>query len=433
MKSKQTKINYADLWGLREEKYKFLDSYDIENTKWQSLNPADPQNFFVVKDFVNQKLYEQFFPLEKIFKQFNAGVATGKDNVLVDFEKQSLLRKLSINDKSTFETFMENNKVEEELIEKWFDELNKINIEEQIREYNYRPFDNRYVIYSSKILQRARKEIMDNFMRQNIAISVTNSSSQGKYNEVFISDKITDKHLTGQQTYVFPLYLYGEEDGQGMIFDGQEKLDIEGAQHTLRSSENRSSNINWNNLPTFCSTLQSFTSSLTKSFIQPAEAIFYYIYAILYSNIYRKKYQEFLKIDFPRIPFTEDYSLFKSLAQRGEQLVNLHLLGSKELGNPLVKFYGRGDNLVEKREWKNHQAWINDKQYFTSIKEEVWKYYIGGYQVLDKWLKDRKGRILSSEDIKHYCRVATAISETIEIQKEIDKLYPRVEKSFIKS
>lgn len=411
-------VKYADAWGLREEKYKFLDNYDIENTKWRSLKPTDPQNFFVVKDFGQEDKYKKFISISDIFVKFNAGIATGKDDVLVDFKKQSLLKKLFINDKSAFEIFMKSNNVDGELIEKWFDELNRIDVEEQIKEYSYRPFDNRHVIYNSKILQRARKEIMDNFVRENIAISITNSSSQEKYNEVFISNRIADKHLTGQQTYVFPLYLYNEEKRQRTIFDGQEKLDIEGAQHTLRINEGKASNINWSNLPTFCST-------------QTEDAIFYYIYAILYSNVYRQKYQEFLKIDFPRVPFTQDDSLLKALAQRGEQLVNLHLLKSKELQNLSVKFYGRGDNLVDKREWKNGQVWINEKQYFAPIKEEVWKYYIGGYQVADKWLKDRKSRVLSSVDIKHYCKVATAISETIEIQKEIDRLYPKVEGSLI--
>jgi len=424
-------IKYEDIWGLREEKYKFLDSYDIENTKWQNLKPTDPQNFFVIKDFGEEDRYRKFISISDIFTKFNAGIATGKDDVLVDFDKNSLLRKLSISDKSVFKAFMENNRVEEELIGKWFNEFKKINIEEQILKYSYRPFDNRYVVYNSKILQRARKEIMDNFIRENISISITNTSSQEKYNEVFISSKIADKHLTGQQTYVFPLYLYDKQENQGTIFDGQEKLDIEGSQHTLRANKDKSPNINWSNLPTFCSTLQSFTSSLTGSFIQPTEAIFYYIYAILYSNVYRQKYQEFLKIDFPRVPFTGDDNLFKALAQRGEQLVNLHLLKARELENPSVKFYGRGDNSVEKREWKNNQVWVNNKQYFASVKDGLWKYYIGGYQVLDKWLKDRKGRVLFSEDIKHYCKIATAISETIEVQKEIDRLYPKVEKSLI--
>lgn len=416
MKNKQTKINYADLWGLREEKYKFLDNHDIKNTKWRNLKPTNPQNFFVVKDFGEEDKYKKFISVSDIFIKFNAGIATGKDDVLVDFEKQSLLRKLSANDRSTFDVFMENNKVNGELIEKWFDELSKIDLEEKIKEYSYRPFDNRYVIYNSKVLQRARKIIMDNFLTKYNIGFIFRKNITGNWHHSFITENLMDGNYLEARTYVFPLYLYDKQEDQGTIFDGQEKLDIEGVQHTLRSDKGKTPNIDWNNLPTFCST-------------QTAEAIFYYIYAILYSNVYRQKYQEFLKIDFPRIPFTEDESLFNALVQRGEQLVNLHLLKSKKLENPSIKFYGRGDSLVEKREWKNDQVWINNKQYFASIKDEIWNYQVGGYQVVDKWLKDRKGRILSSEDIKHYCKVATALAKTIEIQKEIDRLYSKVEPS----
>lgn len=422
-------INYADVWGLREEKYKFLDNYDFENTEWLNLKPTDPQNFFVVKDFEEGDKYKKFTSVSDIFIKFNAGIATGKDDALIDFERQPLLRKLSINDKLAFEVFMKNNKVDGELIKKWFDELNKINIGEQIKEYSYRPFDNRYIIYNSKILQRARGIIMDNFLTKPNIGFIFRKNITGSWRHAFVTESLMDGNYLEARTYVFPLYLYNKQEDQRTIFDGQEKLDIEGAQHTLRVDKGKAPNINWNNLPTFCSTLQPFTSILTKSFIQPTEAIFYYIYAILYSNTYRQKYQEFLKIDFPRIPFIQDYRLFQALVQRGEQLVNLYLLKSKELENPLIKLYGRGDNSVEKRDWRSNQVWINNNQYFAPVEEEVWKYYIGGYQVADQWLKYRKGRTLSSEDIKRCCKVVTAIFKTIEIQKEIDRLYLSVEKS----
>ena len=138
-----------------------------------------------------------------------------------------------------------------------------------------------------------------------------------------------------------------------------------------------------------------------------------------------------MKIDFPRIPFIKDYKLFKQLAELGEKLVALHLLQSPGLEKPVAKFQGKDGNLVEKREYKDGRVYINDIQYFEGIDLEVWNYHIGGYQVLDKWLKDRKGRYLSAEDIKHYCRIVTALAKTIEIQKEIDTLYPGVEKNLI--
>jgi predicted helicase len=179
-------------------------------------------------------------------------------------------------------------------------------------------------------------------------------------------------------------------------------------------------------------------AKLTKDFKRAPtpEQIFYYIYAVLYSNVYRIRYIEFLKIDFPRIPFTKDYRLFLDMAEQGELLVNLHLLKSQTLNNPTVKFQDTGSNKIEQIKYDllpdsgQPRVYINKEQYFEGVPEEVWAYQIGGYQVCEKWLKDRKGRLLSLEDIKHYCRVVTAIAKTIEVQREIDTLYPGVEEEF---
>jgi len=175
--------------------------------------------------------------------------------------------------------------------------------------------------------------------------------------------------------------------------------------------------------------------------------IFYYIYAVLYSNTYRKKYTEFLKIDFPRVPFAKDYKLFKKMAEFGERLVALHLMKpvgaiprlrrdvphELPLQKPIAKFQGKSDNRVEKLQYseKQNRVYINKDQYFEGITKEVWQYQIGGYQACRKWLRDRKNRSLSLDDIKHYCRVATALQKTIEIQNEIDVVYPKVEKGTI--
>jgi REP element-mobilizing transposase RayT len=161
--------------------------------------------------------------------------------------------------------------------------------------------------------------------------------------------------------------------------------------------------------------------------------VFCYIYAILYSNIYRTEYAEFLKIDFPRIPFTKDYNLFSKMGECGKRLVDLHLLKSSELDPPVAKFQGKGDDKVEKLRYdeKERRVYINPNQYFEGIIKDVQQYQIGGYQVCDKWLKDRKGRTLSLDDIKHYCKVVTSLSNTIEIQKAIDDIYPEVEKETV--
>ena len=212
---------------------------------------------------------------------------------------------------------------------------------------------------------------------------------------------------------VFPLYLYPEKKEkkksaivQMMMFEPEAEY------------KTRQPNIN-----------PVLVEELKKKYIKTVtpEEIFYYIYAILYSNAYRKKYAEFLKIDFPRIPLTKDYKLFIQLGKLGHELADLHLLKSKDLDKTISKFPIDGSNKVEKPKYENEKVWINKEQYFNGIKEEVWKYQIGGYQICEKWLKDRKGRILSLDEIKTYCKIVTALSNTIELQKEIDKFYNMLE------
>jgi len=161
------------------------------------------------------------------------------------------------------------------------------------------------------------------------------------------------------------------------------------------------------------------------------EEIFYYVYAILYSKTYRTKYAEFLKNDFPYIPFTKNYKLFHTLAKLGNQLAGFHLLKAKELEKTAQIFSIKGNNEIEKLEYEDGKVWINKTQYFNNIKEEIWQYQIGGYQVCEKWLKDRKGRTLTFEEIQTYSKIVTALSKTIELQTEIDKLYESVEKTLL--
>ncbi len=163
------------------------------------------------------------------------------------------------------------------------------------------------------------------------------------------------------------------------------------------------------------------------------EDILYYIYAVFYSDIYREKYAAFLKIDFPRVPLTRNLDLFKKMARLGKHLVDLHLLKSKDLDKTVAKYRGTGENdIIEKPIYqeRGRRVYINKEKYFEGIAPDVWNYHIGGYQVLQKYLKDRKGRRL--EDPRHYVQIATAISGTISLQRKIDMLYPDVEKELIK-
>lgn len=151
------------------------------------------------------------------------------------------------------------------------------------------------------------------------------------------------------------------------------------------------------------------------------EDVFHYAYAIFHSPTYRTRYAEFLKIDFPRLPLTSDKKLFAKLVTKGKELVEFHLLKSSKVDDFITTYPEIGENKVEKVAYANGKVHINNQQYFGELPEEVWKFKVGGYQVCEKWLKDRKGRVLSGDDIAHYQRVVVSLKETIRLMKEIDK------------
>jgi predicted helicase len=165
------------------------------------------------------------------------------------------------------------------------------------------------------------------------------------------------------------------------------------------------------------------------------EEVFHYVYAVLYSPPYREKHDQFLKGDFPRIPFPAETAAFRSMTALGAELTALHLLRSPALDSAIAGFHGKGDNQVASHKIagrtydpKAGRVYVNREQYFDAIPEGLWNCQIGGYQVLDKWLDDRAERRLSADDVRHYCRVAMALAETLRIQKQLTDIYPDVEK-----
>jgi hypothetical protein len=416
-KQTEKQVFYQELIGEREEKYKFLDTHDVSNVEWLKLDPKKPHWFFVPKEFGDEEKYKKFLSLKEIFTKYNAGIATGKDEVLVDFDKNRLIRKFSARDKALFELSFQNY-ITTNLIEKWYNEIQTTQIEKQVIPYYYRPFDIRFTIYNSKILQRARKDLMDHLVKSNIALVVTKILSSESFQHAFIADGVGDRTFIStrgkEANYYFPLWLHTSENKT------QKQI------HILNSPEQKTSNIN-----------KEIIDLLSFSYGTPVspEEIFYYIYAVLYSNIYREKYLEFLKIDFPRIPFTKDLNLFKKLSEIGKQLVEIHLLKSDLLNTTSSRFEGDGNESVKKVIYnaEEKRIYINENQYFTNVEPEVWNYFIGGYQVLSKWLKDRKEYRLTDEEIKTYIKIIKSLEQTIKLQKEIDSLYPQIEENLITS
>jgi len=154
------------------------------------------------------------------------------------------------------------------------------------------------------------------------------------------------------------------------------------------------------------------------------EDVFHYIYAVFHSPTYRTRYAEFLKIDFPRLLLTSDRKLFARLVGYGAELVSLHLLKSATVDEFVTTFPVSGSNTVERVQYEKRRVWINATQYFGGVPEAVWEFQVGGYQVCEKWLKDRRGRPLSGDEITHYQRVVVALKETMRVMREIDRAIP---------
>ena len=152
------------------------------------------------------------------------------------------------------------------------------------------------------------------------------------------------------------------------------------------------------------------------------EQLFDYIYAVLHSPAYRTRYAEFLKSDFPRIPYPTDRKTFDMLVAKGGELRALHLMESPVLDKLITRYPVSGDHIVDKIRFENGKVWINVTQYFDGVPQVAWEFYIGGYQPAQKWLKDRKGRALTADDIRHYQRIIIALSETDRLMKEIDQI-----------
>jgi len=415
-KGLEKKVFHHERWGLRELKESWLLDNDIKTTEWKQLQPNSPYYFFVPKVEAHRELYSKFCRITDVFPINVTGIVTARDKFVIDFDVDTLKRRiamfrdLSLSDEVIKQGFKLSDtrgwklaKARKELAkdEKWDKHFARI---------LYRPFDIRDIYYTTKMVDWPRPEIMRHMMQDNLGLC-TNREVNGGFRHVLCTCNIindcTVSLETKERTYLFPLYLHPDTDKKDMFSH-------------LESGE-RQPNLN----PKLVKALAEVYAK------EPTpDAIFYYIYGVLYANTYRSKYAEFLKADFPRVPFTKDYDLFLKIGEHGKRLADLHLMKSVELDNPIARLQGSGDCKVEKPNCKREEKriYINKSQYFEGVEGEIWEYQIGGYKVAEKWLKDRKGRTLSPDDIRHYCRVVTALKRTMEVQQDIDALYPEVER-----
>ncbi len=415
-------VHYADLWGHREGKYQALAETDINRSDWKELKPSSPLYLFVPREEAQAEEYEKGWKVTDIFPVNSVGLFTARDHFVVDFDENILTNRI--------EEFRGTGLSDDEIRDKYELQDSKgwrlANARQEIRldgDYKraftnclYRPFDIRPLFYHKAVIERSRSQFMHHLLNgENLAICIGRAGQvvgSTQWDIVYCGRKIVDLNIFyrgGGQC--FPLYLYPTEG----------EMQFEGG--------HRRPNLN-------LEFIKAVSEKLGLRFVEDGkddleetlgpEDIFNYAYAVFHSPTYRSRYTEFLKIDFPRLPLTSDKELFKGLAAKGAELVSLHLMESPKLNSLIIKYPVAGSNVVDKVTYNEtaKRVYINKEQYFEGVLPDVWNFHIGGYQVCQKWLKDRKGRTLTYDELTHYQKVIVALKETIRLMAEIDKLIP---------
>ncbi|MFA7543542.1 MAG: type ISP restriction/modification enzyme [Candidatus Cloacimonadaceae bacterium] len=398
-----SKVFHHELYGLRISKYNWLETTPFQAENYTEINPSSPFYLFRPEATGNEH-YLNWTSLPEIFPVNSVGIVTARDGLTIQDSPNQVRKTVhhfaTLDPETARIAFNLGKDTRDWKVDLAQKDLKDSGLkDENIIPILYRPFDIRYTFYTGKSRGfhcMPRNDVMRHMQKENVGI-VFNRNVQIKYAHTLISETVVDLHVleTGLKgAYVAPLYL----------FPDKHKDDI------FASSE-REYNISPALLEAFHTRWEEF---------QP-EQLFYYVYAVLHSNLYRSRFAQYLRMDFPRIPFTEDYALFCSLAKMGKELAELHLMKSALLDNPIARYQGSGANdRVEYIKYNKDKGsvQINPDKYFEGITPELWNYHIGGYQVLNKYLKDRKGKML--EEPSHYCRMVTALAFTIDAQARID-------------
>ena len=434
-----TSVAQADSWGTREAKYRILSEAPPDSLASHSLHPLGPSYLFVPQSTDLLAEWEKAWKITDVMPVNSLGIATARDSLAVQWSKEQMLSVLrdfaALPVEEARAKYDLGKDARDWKVSLAQEDARTHGVETpEIRKILYRPFDIRFTYYTGTTRGfhcMPRREVMTHLLaRKNLGLSTTRSVEIGRgWEHVFCSQTLIQLHTVSlkEVNYLFPLYLAGDDSSGGK----QGNL-------SLTDTTLRQPTINLD--PGFLGDIQTRTGleflpegkgDLSKTF--GPEDVFDYLYAVFHSPTYRTRYAEFLKSDFPRVPLTGDKNLFGALVKKGAELVSLHLMESPELNNFITQYEQSDDNIVDKVAYveanpkigiKSSRVHINSIQYFEGVPKEVWEFHIGGYQVCEKWLKDRKGRKLSSDDIDHYQKIVVALSETIRIMKEIDKVIP---------
>lgn len=452
------KVYHSELYGIRDVKYPFLIKNNISSINWNLLKNKEPFYFFKPFDYKVYEIYQNGFGVSEVFKVLASGIQTEFDDLSLHndknkaIEKLNDLKNLNIEEISNKYNYNDAKRVK---IKKAIDDINTNEV--KVIPLEYKLFSQKQAIYTGQtngIMGRPRFDTMRHIVNsENIGFVTMRTQVDTEIpNTYFVSKNSIDKNFYGFQTYLFPLYLYpNEQDGifteekrkpnlnqeivdkiakkLDLSFTNEKVLDTSASTSTrtdVTSSDSRGTNELYREATTFA----------------PID-ILDYIYAVLHSPTYREKYKEFLKIDFPRVPYPKDVKTFWELVALGGELRQIHLLESSKVEDYITSYemadtsassvaendhnvittkIGKKDWEIIDQEKQLGRIWINESKYFDNVPVTAWEFYIGGYQPAQKWLKDRSERELKFEDILHYQKIIVALTETDRIMKEIDKI-----------
>jgi predicted helicase len=412
-KAKQlAKVKHFDLRGKREFKYETLTKNTLKSLEWNELQPNKPNYFLVKKDFDESGMYEKGFKIDELFKTNGAGVQTKRDSLFVEFDFKNLALRIQklLTPSELTNSFIKEYSVTDSSSYNLLTRIKNLKYNKlSIKDFLYRPFDYRKVYYEIGLTTRPAWDVMKHLLdKQNLALLSLRQSRSGEEGVYFIGKNLINKDSVSllDSVTTFPLYLYPEAKTQ------------------LNFGENaeRTPNLNSEIITKIADKLGlKFTNEKEKivGLFAPIDVLDY-IYAVLHSPTYREKYKEFLKIDFPRVPYPKDVSTFWQLVKLGGEIRQIHLLESPVVEKYITQYPEDGDNAVGKIKYEGERVYINENQYFDNVPETAWSFYIGGYQPAQKWLKDRKDRVLDFEDILHYQKIIVALTETSRLMGEID-------------
>ncbi|EAI2871582.1 DNA methyltransferase [Campylobacter jejuni] len=423
-KAKNTNIYYHDLYGKRKDKYEFLYENDLNSIKWTLVKNNEPFYLFLPQNNDLLEEYNKGVSVKDMFMLSGVGICSKRDNIVFHNNKENLMQLLKdLNTKTKDELYKIYDIGEDSRDWKLDSAIKAVNkncdnLENFIKKCHYRPFDKKWTYYienSKAFMAYPVYDIFEHFLEnENIGLNVSRQSKlNGGWQYAFITNSLVDLSLMGGGNtgagYIFPLYLYPTIRSKKFLKKENPNF----------NEENFTSKIE-----NFKESFRTFIDELYKEKFSP-EDILGYIYAVLFHKFYREKYLDFLKIDFPKIPFTKDKNTFKNLSKLGLKLINLHLLKNDELdfnvGEALFKDIKNKNFKIQKIKYNKDvkELFINESLYFNKVSPEIYEFKIGGYAVLDKYLKSHK-----EEDIdhKHFTLIIQTLDETLKIQDEISKI-----------